>query len=354
MKRKGNIYQSIANLPNILNAIHHASLGKSNRKNVAKIVDNDIIYANQILKMLQEKTYVPSPYIEKKIKDGSCGKERIIYKPAFFPDQVIHWALMLQLEPILMNKMYAWNCASIKGRGIHYGQKYVERILVDDRKHTKYCLKLDVRKFYPSVDKEVLKQKFRRIIKDKDVLWLIDTIIDSSEQGLPIGNYTSQWFANFYLTDLDNYIKQELKVKYYIRYMDDMVLFSGNKRELHKIKKKIDEFLVKDHLKIKDNWQLFKVDSRPIDFLGYRFYRGYTTLRRSNFLRFKRRVKKIYKKNTLSYHDACAIISMVGWVVHCSGYNYIKNYITKYISIDKCKQVIRNQAKKGVRKYESI
>ena len=123
------------------------------------------------------------------------------------------------------------------------------------------------------------------------------------------GNFTSQWFANFNLQNLDHYIKEELKVPYYIRYMDDMVLFYRNKKELHKIKEKIEEFLKKEDLKIKENWQLFRTDSRPLDFLGYRFYRGYTTLRRGNFLRIRRRLKKISKKQNLDAKDAAAVIS---------------------------------------------
>ena len=123
------------------------------------------------------------------------------------------------------------------------------------------------------------------------------------------GNFTSQWFANFNLQNLDHYIKEELKVPYYIRYMDDMVLFYRNKKELHKIKEKIEEFLKKEGLKIKENWQLFRTDSRPLDFLGYRFYRGYTTLRRGNFLRIRRRLKKISKKQNLDAKDAAAVIS---------------------------------------------
>lgn len=346
MKRKGNIYGKITRLENIELAIYKASKGKTKRKSVEKILDCPTYYAMQIQKMLVDKSYKPSPYIKMTIKDGVRKKEREIFKPQFYPDQCIHWALMLYLEPILNKKMYHWNCASIKDRGIHHGMRKVKRILVDDRKYTKYCLKLDVKKFYPSIDKQVLKNKFERIIKDKDVLWLINQIIDSSEQGVPIGNYTSQWFANFYLTDLDHYIKEELKVKHYIRYMDDMVLFSNNKKELHKIKKKIDEFLEPEHLKIKENWQLFKTDSRPLDFLGYRFYRGYTTLRKSNFLRIKRRIKKIYKKPELNYHDACAVLSYNGWIVHSNGYNYTQKYIKPYIDFAECKEVIRNETRK--------
>lgn len=123
------------------------------------------------------------------------------------------------------------------------------------------------------------------------------------------GNFTSQWFANFNLQDLDHYIKETLKVTYYIRYMDDMVLFHRNKKELHKMKDEIEIFLQREGLKLKENWQLFKVNSRPIDFLGYRFYRGYTTLRRSNFLRIRRRLKNIRKKQNLCVKDAAAVIS---------------------------------------------
>lgn len=207
----------------------HASKGKTKRLKVGKVLASPTYYAIEIQKMLLEKRYVPSPYFKMIIHDGANKKERIIYKPQFYPDQCIHWALMLKLEPILKKSMYDWCCASIKNRGINYGMKYCKKILVNDRKNTKYCLKLDIKHFYPSVNKEILKQKFRRRIRDNDTLWLIDTIIDSSEKGIPIGNYTSQWFANFYLEDLDHYIKEKLGVKYYIRYMDDMVLFSNNK-----------------------------------------------------------------------------------------------------------------------------
>ena len=355
MKRTGNIFEKVTQLGNIESAIMKASKGKTKRKNVEKILDSPTYYAMKIQKMLKEKTYIPSPYIEMTIHDGVRKKERIIYKPQFYPDQCIHWALMLQLEPILMKKMYYWNCASIKGRGIHHGMRHLKRILVDDRKYTKYCLKLDVKKFYPSIDKEILKNKFRKIIKDNDFLWLIDSIIDSSDSGVPIGNYTSQWFANFYLSDLDKYIKEELKVKYYIRYMDDMVLFSNNKKELHKIKDKIELFLNNElHIRLKENWQLFKTDSRPLDFLGYRFYRGYTTLRKSNFLRIKRRIKKIYQKGDLNFHDACAVLSYNGWIIHSNSYNYTQKYIKPYVNFAKCKEVIRNETRKRLKTEKKL
>lgn len=120
------------------------------------------------------------------IHDGARKKERTIFKPRFYPDQVIHWCLMQQIQPIIAKGMYEYTCASIPDRGIHYGSKYIKKILVRDRKNTKYALKLDVKKFYPSIDKEILKRKFMRVIKDRNTLDLIDKIIDSSEAGLPI------------------------------------------------------------------------------------------------------------------------------------------------------------------------
>ena len=345
MKRKGNIYQKICTLENCKEAIIKASKNKKYRKDVSHILNNTDKYALQLSTILKNKEYKPSLYIEKKIYDGANKKERIIYKPKFYPDQCVHWALMLQIKPILKKGMYDWSCAAIEGRGVHYGARHIRKILVRDRKNTKYCLKLDIKKYYPSINKELLKKKFRRLIKDYDVLNLIDSIIDSSADGLPIGNFTSQWFANFNLQDLDHYIKEQLKVKYYIRYMDDMVLFHRNKKELHKIRIAVDEFLHKEGLRIKENWTLFKVDSRPIDFMGFRFYRGYTTLRRGIFLRMKRRIKRIYKKGKITQNDAGAVMSYHGWITNSNSYKIHQKYVRPYINMKECKQVLKNQKK---------
>ena len=186
MKRKKDFYSKIIEKDNIRTAILNASKRKRDRRNVKKVLNNMDYCVSLIEDMLKNETYKPSPYQEMKIKDGVRKKERIIFKPRFFPDQVVHWALMLQLEPLLSKGMYELTCASIKNKGIIYGARYLKKILVRDRKNTKYCLKLDVKKFYPSIDKEILKRKFRRIIKDRQVLNLIDTIIDSSKEGVPI------------------------------------------------------------------------------------------------------------------------------------------------------------------------
>lgn len=182
MKRIGNIYEKIIDIENVKKAILLASRGKKDRNSVIRVNNSIDDYAMEIQNMLKNKTYKPSKYIEMKIHDGTRKKGRVIYKPRFYPDQIIHWCLMQQIEPILMRGMYQFCCASIKGRGILYAQKHIKKILVKDRKNTKYCLKLDVKKFYPSIDKQILKRKFMRVIKDRDTLDLIDLIIDSSKQ----------------------------------------------------------------------------------------------------------------------------------------------------------------------------
>lgn len=186
MKRVGNIYKKLCEKDNIKKAILKATVRKKCRKNVTKIVENIDYYVDEIYNMLVSKNVKLSPYKKMTIHDGASKKERVIYKPAFYPDQCIHWCVMIQIQPLLERGMYEYCCASIPKRGIHYGARYIKRILKDDKKNTKYCLKLDVKKFYPSIDKFCMKKKFRSIIKDYDMLDLIDKIIDSSESGLPI------------------------------------------------------------------------------------------------------------------------------------------------------------------------
>ncbi len=346
MKRVGNIFEKICDIENIHTAIRNAARGKKHRKTVAYVLDNQEKAARLIQEMLVNKTYKPKPYRTFEIKDGPRQKTRTIFCPAYFPDQIIHWALMQIIEPVLMRGMYEFCCGSIPNRGVHYGKRYLEKWIKRDRKHTKYCLKLDIKKYYPHIDKEVLKSKFRKKIKDASVLWLIDCIIDSHAEGLPIGNFTSQWWANFYLQDLDHFIKEELHTKYYLRYMDDMTLFSNNKKQLHKARKAISEFIKPMGLTLKENWQVFRIDKRPIDFLGYKFYRYKTTLRRKNCLRIRRRVKRASKKERPSLSDARAIISYLGWIKHSNSYYFYGKYIKPYVNIKELKEVVSNESRK--------
>ena len=268
--------------------------------------------------MLINKNYKPTPYKTKLIFNHSNQKYREVCMPAFFPDLCIQWALMLVLEPVLMKGMYKYSCGCIPDRGNLYGKKKVEKWVRNDKKHTKYCLTMDIDKFFPSVNLGVLKNKFRTKIKDSNMLWLIDTIIDVNDKGLPMGFYTSTWFANFLLQDLDHIIKEKLGAKYYIRNMDDLEIFGNNKKKLHKALKFIMSYLKNIGLKLNGNWQVFKYQcNRVLDFLGYRFYRNYTLVRKRIVLRFRRVLNKakrrLNKSKKPTYKQSASIISYLGW-----------------------------------------
>lgn len=344
MKRIGYLYENVYKIDNIKQAILNASDGKRKQKRVEKILNDIDYYAIKIQKMLMNKTYIPSDPIVKSIQDKSSGKNRTIYKPKFYPDQIVHWCLMLQLQPIIMRGMYEYNCGSVPKRGTTYGQKAIRKWLDDDHKSTKWCLKMDIKKFYPSINNNILKQMFRRKIKDKDCLWLIDTIVNQNK-GQPIGFFTAQWFSNFFLEELDHLIKENLGVKYYVRYVDDLVLMGSNKKKLHKVRKSVEMYLNSIDLRLKDNWQVFKVNDRGIDFLGLRLFRHKTILRKRTALRIRRRVNKIRKKGYLNEKDSSAIISYWGWIRRSDSYYFYHKYVRPIVSVKLAKKVVSTNAR---------
>ncbi len=353
MKRFKIDYTKICDIENVRLAIRKASKGKTRQRFVQRVLANIEYYALEVQKMLINKSYIPSPYIEKIIYEGSSHKERIIHKPKFYPDQIIHHCLMNVIEPYLAKRMYYYSCASVKGKGIHFGVKYVKKIYSKNPNwKIKYCLKMDIKKFYPSIDKEILKSKFRRAFKGNDTLWLIDTIIDSHNKGLPIGNYTSQWFSNFYLTDLDMFVLHKLKPRYYIRYADDMVLLGSNKKKLHTYLIEIKNYLENiDNVKLKNNYQVFRTIKRPLDFLGYKYYpinfnqnkRVITTIRGSIFLRIIRRLKTILNSGRVTLKQASCVISYYGWYIHSNFTNVYNKYVRNKFNFKYLKEIIRNE-----------
>jgi hypothetical protein len=354
MKRKGYIYQKIYSRENISAAIDRAADKKEDRWEVRRVLANREDCVEEIQRMLITQSYRPSPYREKTVVEGTQHKVRKISVPKFYPDQVIQWAIMLQIQPVLCRGMDPYTSGSIPGRGRDYARKHLERWLRDDRKGTKYCLFLDSHHFYPSIRHDRLKVMLRRILKDQRLLHLLDVIIDSAS-GLPIGNVTSQWFANFYLQGVDHLIREKLHARYYARYMDDMVLLGPNKRALHRMFDAIQAELGKLGLTVKDNWQVFKVDPRGIDFLGYRFYHDKTILRRSVMLKISRKVRRTAKRKSWNPHNCKSILSYLGWFKRTNNYGCYQKWIKPYINVKRMKGVVRREslkhrnAGKGVR-----
>lgn len=280
MNRVGKLYDQIISIDNLNLADAKARKGKSAQYGVQQ---HDKTREANIMKlhdMLLTKCYRTSAYTTFIIREP---KEREIYRLPYFPDRITHHAVMNILEEIFTDCFTADTYSCIKGKGIHAAQRAVERAL-KDKTGTQYCLKLDIRKFYPNVDHEILKTLLRRKFKDADLLWLLDEIIDSTA-GLPIGNYLSQYFANFYLTRFDHWLKEQKKVKYYFRYADDIVILSDNKPLLHELLFDIKTYLRNElKLQVKANYQVFPVEEkngRGIDFVGYVFYHTHTLLRKS-------------------------------------------------------------------------
>jgi len=315
MKRFGNLYEQIYSIENLQLADQKARKGKLDQYGVKVHLQRETENIANLHEILKNKTYVTSQYTKFTIFEP---KEREVFRLPYFPDRITHHAIMNILEPMFTSVFTSDTYSCIKGKGIHGAAKAVRKALMDIPR-TQYCLKLDITKFYPNIDHSILKALLRRKIKDNDLLWLLDSIIDSAN-GLPIGNYLSQYFANFYLTYFDHWLKEVKGVRYYFRYADDLVILAESKPILHKLLAEMREYLsVNLKLSIKQNYQVFPVTARGIDFVGYRFYHTHTLLRKSikqNFARMIARRKN--KKSIASYN---------GWAVHCNSGNLLKKLL---------------------------
>ena len=309
MKRVGNLYERICGMSNLQLADKKARKGKKKQHGIRVYDRNKEANLLVLQDNLRSKTYRTSQYTVFKIYEH---KERTISRLPYYPDRVTHHAVMNILEPIFVGMFTADTYSCIKKRGIHGAAQAVEKSL-RDKINTEYCLKLDIRKFYPSIDHEILKQLLRKKIKDVDLLWLLDEIIDSAD-GIPIGNYLSQYFANFYLTYFDHWLNEVKGVKYYFRYADDMVILSGSKEYLHNIFCEIQSYLkTKLNLEVKENYQIFPVHARGIDFVGYVFYHSHTLMRK--------RIKKNFAIMMVKNRNPKSIASYMGWAKHCNSIN---------------------------------
>ena len=326
MKRETNIYHKIYDIDNIRLAHKNARKDKLFYREVKMVDSNPDYFFNIIHDMLKNDKYIVSDYSISIINDK--GKERELMKLPYYPDRIIQWAIMLQLEEIFIKNFCNHTCASVKGRGIHYATK-LTRSYLKDTTNTQYCLKFDINKFYPSINHNILKTLLKHKFKDKRLLRLLFLIIDShpKKQGLPIGSYLSQYLSNFYLSYFDHWLKETKKIKYVVRYMDDIIILHSSKQYLHGLKNEIEDYLQsKLNLKLKSNWQIFPTRIRGIDFVGYRHFGDYNLLRKSTVKKFKKKLIKLTKQIELNYSDWCSVNSYYGWLKWCDSYRIIKKY----------------------------
>ena len=315
MKRYDYLFPQIISKENLYKAEKKARKGKTKSKGVQWFDKHPDEYIDQLHEDLKYGRYKTSEY---KVFTIYEPKERIIYKLPYYPDRIVHHAVMNIMEPI-WTKIFIKNTYScIKGRGIHKAMNDIKTDLRKDKNGTKYCLKLDIRKFYPSIDHEILKSIIRKKIKDVRLLKLLDEIIDSTN-GVPIGNYLSQFFANLYLTYFDHWLKEDKKCKYYYRYADDIVILSDNKEFLHSLILEIIDYLDTNlKLKVKDNWQIFEIDSRGLDFSGYVFRHEYTRVRKTIKNNIFKKVIHYSKTKYTTRDRRISIASYFGWLQYCN------------------------------------
>lgn len=347
MKRENHLFKKIVSFENLLHASKKARKGKRYKASTARFeydLEGNIF---KIMEILKHKRYEPGPYYDFYIHDP---KKRIISAAPYF-DRVIHHALINVIEPILGRSFIYDTYACIKGKGTH---KAVQRYRAFQEKN-RYVLKCDIKKYFQSIDHEILYQMVLKRIKCRDTLWLVKKIIGSREsnkeieyfpgddlfsplkrnKGIPIGNLTSQFFANLYLNDFDHFVKEDLKAGFYIRYCDDFVLFGNSKSRLNHLKSEITAYLETLRLRLHGNKSRIYRTSDGVDFLGYRIFPDHMRVRKSIVKRYRKRLRKMvsgYREGKIDLAGINrSIQSWIGHVGHADSYHLRKEVFSQVV-----------------------
>jgi RNA-directed DNA polymerase len=324
VKRYGNLFDKVTSFENMYLACRKALRGKRSKQTVAPFyfnLENELIDLRQ---ELIEGRYQPRPYRIFEIREP---KVRQICS-SNFRDRVVHHSICNILEPMFERRFIYDTYACRPGNGTHAALRRCQQF---SRQH-QYFLKCDIKKYFPSIDHIIMKRLLSRFIKDQKLLALTDRVIDHSVpgheagKGLPIGNLTSQHFANLYLGELDHFLKDRLGVSGYLRYMDDFISFADTKEELHEILFAIREFCEKVlNLELKEKATLIAPVSEGVPFLGFRIFPNLIRLQRPNLLRFRRKVHKketAYIKGKISEKELLlSIKSVIAHVSHADSLN---------------------------------
>ncbi len=330
MKRYGNLYPQIINFNNIYLAARKAQKGKRFQHNVLQFNYNLETELLKIQQELKHKTYQPGTYRTFHLRDI---KTRLI-SAAPYRDRVVHHALCNIIVPIFERTFISDTYANREGYGTH---KALRRF-TDFARSSRYVLQCDIRKYFPSIDHQILKQLIRRKIKCQDTLWLIDKIIDNSNEqeqvihyfpgddlltpierrhGLPIGNLTSQWMANIYVSGFDHFVKEQLKVTKYVRYVDDFALFSDDHSFLQDARLNIENYLAELRLKIHPIKSQLFATKYGASFLGFRIFPDNIKVRNQNLTRARKRLKQLQKNYAQGNIDIQDIKrSLNSWEAH--------------------------------------
>lgn len=371
MKRVGNLFDRLISDENLRKAInevnrtHHWRTHHRPNKCTAWVEETKEERIIELRKIIVEGFEPKEPHVTQRW-DASAQKWRTVSEPAQWPDQYVHHALIQVLQPKMMAGMDFYCCGSIRDRGPHHARKAIENWMEHDPKGTKYELCGDIYHFYDSLKPEVVMARMRQLYKDRRVLDLIWRII---KDGVLIGAYTSQWFANTVLQPLDRLIRESGLCKHYSRYMDNLTIFGSNKRKLRKLRVLVENWLNAHQLKLKSDWQVFptvqrsakvpldpprrgfeRPKSRMPDAVGYKYGRGYTIPRKHNLLRIKRAIARYRKRKRqgkrIMAGAAASLLSRLGQLKHCNNHNIYRMLFKGERIVRDLKKIIRQQQRK--------
>ncbi|MCF7900555.1 reverse transcriptase/maturase family protein [Candidatus Babeliales bacterium] len=327
MKKYKNLFKQVCEMRNLNKAYLKARRGKNGSEEVLRFTFNLETELIKLQEQLMKETYKTGEYRHFIIFEP---KERKI-SALPFRDRVVHHAICSVISPIFERRFIHDSYACRKGKGTHEGIKRIQSF-VRKSGEDYYLLKCDVSKYFQSVDGETLKKIVKQKIGDEKLLRLINHIIDSSDEGIPIGNLTSQLFANIYLNSLDEYLKYGLRIKSYIRYMDDFLIIKESKKELHNIKEQIRIFLFSLRLTLHPKKANIFPIRLGIDCLGYKIFKNHQLVRKSTVKRFIRNSKKkvnLYERSEINFDKLMETFnSWEAYMSHANSYA-LKNKIHK-------------------------
>lgn len=315
MKRYTNLYQRILS-PKALQKAYRFSRKNKKPWVTAQVDANPTYYLAELKKMLEDGTFKTSKY--EVFNKTDSGKLRKIANLPYYPDRIAQCVYVQEIiEPVWIPVFIETTYSAIPNRGQTAALIQLNEYLDDDPEGTMYVVKMDIKKYFDSIDKNILKEIFARKIKDKRALAFAYEIIDSwQDTGIPIGNYTSQYFGNIYLCYFDHWVKEVLGVKYYLRYMDDLIILVDSKERGWEVYHAIKEYLKNELGLILKPAQPHPVEDRGVDFVGYRSFHDYILVRNKTKRKAKHKClriqQKIEKGEELNEHDRGVIASYEG------------------------------------------
>lgn len=330
-------------------------IAKTNREDLYFIVD---YIAEQMYLEIKERriSLMPIKYDER--YDEVAKKTRKIGISSM-KQQCYDYIAVNAAKEMFLAKIGHYQCASLKYKGQLFGKNAIETWIRTNPKKCKWIFKCDIKKFYPSVNHEIIKKYIDRDIKNDDVKYLIYALIDSYDEGLCIGSYLCQYLANYFLSYAYHYVSEMLfterrgkrinLIHHALFYMDDIILLGSSKKNVKKASKSLEEYLKNTlGLSLKPTYQLFPLDSRPIDMMGYKIYTYKTIVRKRIFDRANKVLVKIKNpKNEMSLGDAYKVVSYYGYFKHSCSKKYIKK-IKLNKTLKKAKELISNEAKSNI------